>query len=160
VPVARSTGAACGHARVIRSTTTVTHDAKGEQIDGYTYFGWSTLCDAVACVKLARLEGRVAERRISPASAASGHAAGHAGGIGATIAAITMEAPGVEPSGKRGSAKIRADRSSEPSRRDPKIQTDPLAVSSGESRETAAEVVARLRALGFDDAADAIERER
>jgi hypothetical protein len=30
----------------------VTHNAKGAQIDGYTYFGWEALCSAVSVLKL------------------------------------------------------------------------------------------------------------
>lgn len=41
----------------------VTHNAKGEQIDGYTYFGWAALCDAVSCVRLAPIKGAVVELR-------------------------------------------------------------------------------------------------
>lgn len=31
----------------------VTHNAAGEMIDGYTYFGWDVLCEAVSCIRIA-----------------------------------------------------------------------------------------------------------
>jgi integrase len=37
----------------------VTHNAAGEQIDQYTYFGWEALCEAVACLRVDLRRGRV-----------------------------------------------------------------------------------------------------
>lgn len=49
------------HATVLER---VTHNAKGEMIDRYTYFGWEPLCAAVACVRLApRSSGNVVPMR-------------------------------------------------------------------------------------------------
>lgn len=42
----------------------ITHNAKGEMIDRYTYFGWEPLCAAVACVRMApRSSGNVVAMR-------------------------------------------------------------------------------------------------
>ncbi len=75
----------------------ITHNSRGEQIDGYTYFGWESLCDAVSRVRLERHEGRVLQ--LDPAL--RGYANCYAGGIGGGIAAISqlvfVEAPGIEP---------------------------------------------------------------
>ena len=56
----------------------ITHNAAGEMIDGYTYFGWEALCEAVACMRLAPLRGVVATRRISLASSDTCYADGDA----------------------------------------------------------------------------------
>ena len=85
----------------------ITHNARGEQIDGYTYFGWETLCSAVSSLRSSRHEGRVIELRKVASAPLSEHAAEHAdsgGGANDTISlAYLVEAAGVEPASERPS---------------------------------------------------------
>lgn len=39
----------------------VTHNAAGEQIDTYTYFGWEALCEQVSCVRIDLRRGELVE---------------------------------------------------------------------------------------------------
>ena len=52
----------------------ITHNAKGATIDGYSYYGWDALCDAVSKLRLARHEGRVVELRRVAGEHATEHA--------------------------------------------------------------------------------------
>lgn len=92
----------------------ITHNARGATIDGYSYYGWDALCDAVSKLRLARNEGRViALRRV-----AGEHATEHAVFEGAANApsslVFSVPGAGLEPASAatvdRISREFRADR--------------------------------------------------
>ena len=78
----------------------VTHNAAGEQIDGYTYFGWEPLCEAVSCLRVAPRAGVVIELR-RPRAVGSGDASGDAPPADAEntheTGSFLMESRGIEP---------------------------------------------------------------
>lgn len=77
----------------------VTHNAAGAVIDGYTYFGWEALCEAVSCIRLS--VRKYAEVRSLPRAIgdASGDAPRSEMEKANVSAGFPMEAAGVEPSG-------------------------------------------------------------
>lgn len=121
----------------------ITHNAAGEMIDGYTYFGWETLCEAMAKVRLAPLRGVVARRRIT---ASGGDTRGDTRGGEEEIAPETrgemVEAAGIEPHGVGGRVGIVGNSGpSSGTERGPESPTIPAkraSVSSVVTRVTAA----------------------
>lgn len=83
----------------------ITHNAKGEQIDGYTYFGWDVLCEAVACLRIDLRRGEVVQ--MARVAATGSHDATHdatretQSNYPISHAKI-VEAPGLEHGSKRG----------------------------------------------------------
>lgn len=90
----------------------VTHNAKGEMIDGYTYFGWEALCAAVASINLARDERTTVTNVVQLAAngePAGGSRSGSRTRSGAKKAANSLEVPGVERGAVSAPRGIRRD---------------------------------------------------
>ncbi|AKF06040.1 Phage integrase [Sandaracinus amylolyticus] len=99
ITIARTDGA------VVDVLERITHNSAGEQIDGYTYFGWETLCAAISCVRLA--PATIAP--VIPVAPARGRSEPpHPVTVAVTRSseppdsprnpgALSLEAPGVEP---------------------------------------------------------------
>ena len=85
----------------------VTHNAKGTQIDCYTYFGWEALCAAVSALRLGRREGKLlrldlaATVRPETPPTIFEHAAKHAGDVRGFNHSLSLrflvESRGIEP---------------------------------------------------------------
>lgn len=136
----------------------VTHNAANEQIDGYTYFGWQPLCEAVSCL---RLSPQVIAPTVPLAVTIAVTTAGTEGKRARILndpSPSGMEAPGVEASTAGGRETIEADSAAivdlgaaRARRVDPRGSAP---VSHAVTIVTAADAVATLRAM-LETATDA-----
>jgi integrase len=79
----------------------ITHDARGEMIDRYTYFGFDGLCAAVLTVRVTLRSAAVVQLRKRAAGAALGHTEGHTAGGAVAFASVRSDLEvatgGIEP---------------------------------------------------------------
>ncbi len=143
----------------------ITHNASGSMVDQYTYFGWEALCEAVSCL---RLRPEVIAPAIPLDARPAVTPAVTSGGIGGKIAAIYMEAPGVEASSQARSPKISGENALPAplppprkirgsSRIDAPIPVPVTAVPSAVDPASIRAAITTLRAMGQDAAADELE---
>lgn len=75
----------------------ITHNAAGDQIDGYTYFGWDVLCAELAKLAISARRGAAVVRLAATAQRdAARDADTNAPEILSDLGGVLMEAPGVE----------------------------------------------------------------
>lgn len=145
----------------------VTHNAAGEQIDGYTYFGWDALCEAVSCLRVQVRKGAsvVAIRRaaVNGDCYAPCYTEAPRGGNLNVLAVMGMEAPGVEPCGSAAhdgnQREIEGSSVAQGRVGGPQDPARSVSVPVDVTRVTALarEAAALLRAAGHDEHARAIE---
>lgn len=139
----------------------VTHNAAGATIDGYTYFGWEPLCEAVGCLRLApRTLAAVVELRSASRGDARGDAAGGMTAKASIFQPADMEPRGIEPRAEGGGRRIARDSRGDAGGRGPRVlREDPRGageIPGAVTRVTADDAIEALRAAGRDDLADAI----
>lgn len=141
----------------------ITHNAKGEQIDGYTYFGFAALCDAVLAVRMTIETAAVLPMRRAVGDS-PGHALGHApeAALASTLISGSEEWRRVESNRaadaagrgfQRRTAAIGSSRSLSPTPQDPRGSAIVPARVPRVTREEAVAALGRLADVLDEDGA-------